>query len=403
MRNGNKLIINECRWHVDSSNSTRVYVYYSNISLVWYVATQSADHRLNLHIPKESADESNHIRMDAFCGSDADGGVGAFQLQWNTDPAIKPNYPDVPISAIDGSTSTATTTLSRARYLGVTVPQEMSWKAKDPFTQSITNDMYSTVMKQRQNQPQSAARQNQKAPPPQQRVVGLLPNRLNSGAPPPLPNDPNGAATASRGARAGTPQNLVYVQQFFTLPFTVDLVMIPAHQLSGAAGSGDAATTKKAKVTANTLPLTDRNIVSKWFDDARTSFERRFDETFPLKSTSSSTSVVSAEEREFAMAALSNMLGGIGYFHGSSLIKTGSVSTAAAKNKNDPNAGVSSGPVTSLLTAVPSRSFFPRGFLWDEGFHQLLVGRWDPNISIDVFKHWVCVHVHWIVFCILFF
>ena len=58
-------------------------------------------------------------------------------------------------------------------------------------------------------------------------------------------------------------------------------------------------------------------------------------------------------------AALSNMLGGIGYFFGTSDVRD-PVTEAATR----------SWPA-ALFSAVPSRSFFPRGFIWDEGFHQV--------------------------------
>lgn len=101
-------------------------------------------------------------------------------------------------------------------------------------------------------------------------------------------------------------------------------------------------------------------------------FEQRFERTFGLAGKG-----YSLQEQHFAKAALSNLLGGMGYFYGHSLVQ-------------EPGGGPPQlYPEGPLFTAVPSRSFFPRGFLWDEGFHQLLLGRWDPALSQEVLAHWL--------------
>lgn len=61
----------------------------------------------------------------------------------------------------------------------------------------------------------------------------------------------------------------------------------------------------------------------------------------------------------FSKEALSNLLGGIGYYYGPVLIKQSN----GASSYDDPAA---------LFTGCPSRSRFPRGFLWDEGFHLMV-------------------------------
>ncbi|GFR99127.1 mannosyl-oligosaccharide glucosidase [Elysia marginata] len=101
-------------------------------------------------------------------------------------------------------------------------------------------------------------------------------------------------------------------------------------------------------------------------------FDAKFEKVFLLAQRG-----YKVNEINFAKSALSNMLGGIGYFYGSSLVKS-RYNTEPINYWEAP-----------LYTAVPSRPFFPRGFLWDEGFHNMLIRMWNSDISKDIIGHWM--------------
>ncbi|KAK6635847.1 hypothetical protein RUM44_001101 [Polyplax serrata] len=100
-------------------------------------------------------------------------------------------------------------------------------------------------------------------------------------------------------------------------------------------------------------------------------FHQRFEKTFHLEEKN-----YRKAEIDFAKAALSNLIGGIGYFYGASRVQSSHTKSTVPYWK------------APLYTAVPSRSFFPRGFLWDEGFHGLLISAWDLDIELDIINHW---------------
>lgn len=77
----------------------------------------------------------------------------------------------------------------------------------------------------------------------------------------------------------------------------------------------------------------------------------------------------------FLKYSISNLLGGISYFYGDSEV----FSNGAIKRTLE----------GSLFTDVPARANFPRGFYWDSGFHNILIGKWDPRLSMEILSNWI--------------
>lgn len=100
-------------------------------------------------------------------------------------------------------------------------------------------------------------------------------------------------------------------------------------------------------------------------------FHNRFDQTFSLASKG-----FDAEHVQYAQALTSSMLGGIGYFYGTSIVDKHFRHEYDLEDEEDEDNEFSGGQRVprpelvepkGLYTATPSRSFFPRGFYWYGG------------------------------------
>ncbi|GES73190.1 glycoside hydrolase family 63 protein [Rhizophagus clarus] len=116
-------------------------------------------------------------------------------------------------------------------------------------------------------------------------------------------------------------------------------------------------------------------------------FDQRFEKTFGLREKGFDDGQI-----YFAQTIMSNLIGGIGYFYGSSIVDRSFTDSDEDEEEfwtKYRKAAPELTPPKALFTATPSRPFFPRGFYWDEGFHQLLIGKWDNDLSLDIIRHWV--------------
>ncbi|XP_042436845.1 E3 ubiquitin-protein ligase UPL1-like [Zingiber officinale] len=158
--------------------------------------------------------------------------------------------------------------------------------------------------------------------------------------------------------------NVVVIQISTVLPAKLDIAFVSGTNMEGS-------------LVDQRLHSLTGDILSTRLDEKQKEFEDKYLRYFKLKDK------VDSELMAVGRAALGNLLGGIGYFYGQSKIALPEGYTQKNGDKF-----IYYWPA-ALFTAVPSRSFFPRGFLWDEGFHQMIIGRWDADLSMDIIGHWL--------------
>ncbi|KAL6047513.1 Processing alpha glucosidase I [Balamuthia mandrillaris] len=284
--------------------------------------------------------------------------LGSFSFLFKEDEKNEYAEPPAHLPKVKGSPN-----LDRIHFVGVRWDDkdggEQIWRVKEDVVQPLLNQARSNLflqhLKARANSGGDAA---WAAPANAPWLIPTLPNTIEEGS------------------------NVFVIQRIFTLPFEFDLVFL-SHESGESYDSATAKPSKKAPSLDDDIvaAMTGSSLTSTLMS-ARRQFEDRFEEVFQLQQRQPQ---YSPQQRDFAMATFSNLVGGIGYFSGRGIIvEEDNTATSPQARKR-----YAFSPPHVLYSAVPSRPFFPRGFLWDEGFHQLLVLPWEESITRDVLGHWL--------------
>ncbi|KAI5803158.1 glycoside hydrolase [Geopyxis carbonaria] len=223
--------------------------------------------------------------------------------------------------------------LDRTMYSSVKVPPNDVWKAKDVLFQKWQENFQHMAER---HKPDSH-------PPPWQTFV--LENEFEGG-------------------------NLHFIQKVFEGDFEFDILF----------------SSESAPAEMTSALLTEK--IQENHETFTTKFNKVFKRQAPFDTD---------KYKGFAQNFFSNLLGGIGYFHGTSMVDRSYADEYAEEDEvfweealaaqKRPGAVKEEGP-SELFTSIPSRPFFPRGFYWDEGFHLFPVADWDMDLTLNIVKSW---------------
>jgi len=153
---------------------------------------------------------------------------------------------------------------------------------------------------------------------------------------------------------------------------------------------------KWGEITIESMKSSHTALIDNWIEFSDNDFNNKFTEKYKLgeKLNIRNDVLFSPLDIEAGKIALSSTLGGIGFFYGKPDMADGMDITETGEtimNEKPPSKSKKATKVdyVSLFTATPSRTAFPRGFLWDEGFHQLLISQWDLSITMQVLSGWL--------------